>query len=191
MPTIHSERATLRALRPSDSGSLFSLLTTEAVGRFILPPPSSVERFGHFIDWTRRQEEAGRHLCFGIVPAGHDEAVGLIQVRRETPESTTAEWGFVLSERFWGTGLFEQSAALVMEFAFERVRVHRLEARCAAKNARGSKALLKVGAVPEGILRKAFLAGGEHLDQVLYAIVQHDWCTCRDRARAARLTLVH
>ena len=59
------------------------------------------------------------------------------------------------------------------------------------KNARGSKALLKVGAVPEGILRKAFIAGGEHLDQVLYAIVEHDWRACRDRARAAQLTLVH
>jgi 3-mercaptopyruvate sulfurtransferase SseA len=49
------------------------------------------------------------------------------------------------------------------------------------------RALLKVGAVPEGILRKAFARGDEYLDQVLYAIVEHDWHACRDRARAADL----
>ncbi len=175
MPTIHSERATLRALRPSDSGSLFSLLTTEAVGRFILPPPSSVERFGHFIDWTRRQEEAGRHLCFGIVPAGHDEAVGLIQVRRETPESTTAEWGFVLSERFWGTGLFVASSEVVLNFLFSTVGIHRLEARTIVGNGRAGGALQKLGAVQEGVLRHGFCRNGDYSDQILWSILADDW----------------
>jgi len=91
VPTIGAPHTTVRALQSSDAGSLFSLLTTEPVGQFILPPPNSVERFGHFIDWTHRQQDAGRHLCFGIVPAGHDAPVGLIQVRRESADSSTAE----------------------------------------------------------------------------------------------------
>ena len=78
-----------------------------------------------------------------------------------------------------------------MEFAFQHVGVHRLEARCAVRNGRGGKALMKVGAVPEGVLRKAFLCGNEYLDQMLYAIVDHDWRACRDRARSVRLSLVH
>jgi ribosomal-protein-serine acetyltransferase len=78
-----------------------------------------------------------------------------------------------------------------LEFVFEQVRVHRLEARCAVKNGRGGKALIKVGAVPEGILRKAFVRGDEHMDQVLYAIVNQDWQACRERARSVTLSLVH
>ena len=58
-----------------------------------------------------------------------------------------AEWGFAIGAPFWGTGIFERCAALVMEFAFEQVRVHRLEARCAVRNGRGGKALMNLAAV--------------------------------------------
>ena len=42
-------------------------------------------------------------------------------------------------------------------------------------NGRGNAALLKMGAVPEGVLRKSFQRDGEYLDQVLYAILREDW----------------
>lgn len=201
LPVLSAGEVVLREVRTGDAPALVSLLTTPEITRFISQPPQTADGFERFIAASQRLRSSGEGACFAVTLRDYDTAIGIFQVRQVSPSEDearqiggsmdTAEWGFALGYPFWGTGLFEQSAALVMEFAFERVRVHRLEARCAAKNARGSKALLKVGCVPEGILRKAFLAGGEHLDQVLYAIVQHDWCTCRDRARAARLTLVH
>ena len=56
-----ASRSSLRELRASDAASLFALLTTEEVSRFISPPPSTVEGFERFIAWTLRQR-AGRHL---------------------------------------------------------------------------------------------------------------------------------
>jgi ribosomal-protein-alanine N-acetyltransferase len=174
VPTMGTQATTLRALLPTDAETLFSLLTTEPVGQFILPPPHSVEDFGRFIDWTHRQQEAGRHLCFGIVPPGQDTAVGVIQVRREASDCSTAEWGFVLSERFWGTGLFMASAELVLQFLFDTVGIHRLEARTIVGNARASGALKKLGAVQEGLLRGGFGRNGEYFDQILWSILAED-----------------
>lgn len=201
LPVLSSGDVVLREVRTSDAPALVSLLTTPEITRFISPPPQTADGFERFIAASQRLRASGEGACFAVTLRDYNTAIGIFQVRQVTPSEDearqiggamdTAEWGFALGYPFWGTGVFEQSAAMVMEFAFERVKVHRLEARCAVKNARGSKALLKVGAVPEGILRKAFTAGGEHLDQVLYAIVEHDWRTCRDRARAAQLTLVH
>ena len=161
----------MRALLPSDAESLYSLLTSEPVGQFILPPPHSVEDFGRFIEWTRQQQESGRQLSFGIVPPGHDTAVGVIQVRREASDCSTAEWGFVLSERFWGTGLFMASAELVLTFLFDTAGIHRLEARTIVGNGRASGALQKLGAVREGLLRRGFCRNGEYFDQVLWSIL--------------------
>mgnify|MGYP006174429813 CR=1 FL=1 len=61
----------------------------------------------------------GRPVKRSVTIAGHETAVGLIQVRRDTQDCSTAEWGFVLGERFWGTGLFMASADLLLRFLFE------------------------------------------------------------------------
>ena len=49
-------------------------------------------------------------------------------------------------------------------------------------NGRGNGALVKLGAVHEGVLRKSFLRIGQYLDQVLYAIVEDDWRAAREAA---------
>src|SRR5207249_1114361 len=107
------------------------------------------------------------------------------------PGLVTAEWGFAIGSPFWGTGVFQESAELVLEFTFETMGVHRLEARAAVLNGRGNGALLKLGAVQEGILRKSFLRNGRHLDQVLYAIVEDDWRASRDAAAETTHARVH
>ena len=49
----------------------------------------------------------------------------------------------------------------------------------AVLNGRGIGALKKIGAVPEGILRKALLRNGEYLDQALWTILDEDWRAVR------------
>jgi RimJ/RimL family protein N-acetyltransferase len=175
LPVLQGKGITLRELRQSDAASLLTLLTTEEVTRFISPPPTTIDGFERFIAWTAREREAGRYLCFAVVPDGYDTAVGLFQVRQLDPMFGTAEWGFAIGSAFWGSGLFTTGAELVIDFAFEVVGVHRLEARAAVQNGRGNGALRKLGAVQEGILRKSFLRGGKYLDQSLWAILHEDW----------------
>jgi [ribosomal protein S5]-alanine N-acetyltransferase len=183
LPVLESETITLRELRASDAPSLLAMLSTEEVSRFISPPPTTVEGFERFIAWTQRERAAGNYICFGIVPHGMEHAIGLFQVRQLEPGFGTAEWGFCLGSEFWGTGIFVEGARQVVNFAFETVGVHRLEARAAVKNGRGNGALRKVGAVQEGILRKSFLRNGEYLDQVLWTILDCEWELPQPRPR--------
>jgi len=182
LPVLTGKRVTLRELRMSDAASLFAMLTTEEVARFISPPPSTVEGFERFIAWTLRQRAAGTYVCYAVTLHGFDTAIGIFQVREIEPGFNTAEWGFAIGSPFWGTGLFEEGAELVLDFVFDNVGVHRLEARAAVRNGRGNGALVKIGAVQEGVLRKSFLRNGEYLDQVLYAIVEDDWRASRETA---------
>ena len=174
LPVLHGKGFTLRELRVTDATTLFSLLTTEEVTRFISPPPTTVAGFERFIQWAQREREAGRYVCFAVVPTGYDTAVGLFQIRQLDPTFGTAEWGFALGSAFWGSGLFVSGAELMIDFAFQVIGVHRLEARAAVENGRGNGALRKIGAVQEGVLRKSFLRNGRFLDQSLWAILPED-----------------
>jgi len=175
LPTLRGGQVVLRELRASDAASLFALLTTEEVARFISPPPSTVEGFARFIAWTVRQRAAGTYACFAVTLTGFDTAIGIFQIRETEPGFGTAEWGFAVGSAFWGTGVFQDGAELVLDFAFETLGVHRLEARAAVLNGRGNGALQKIGAVQECLLRKSFVRNGQSLDQVLYAILDSDW----------------
>ena len=175
LPVLTGAQVVLRELRSTDAPSLFALLTTEEVSRFISPPPTTVDGFEKFIAWTHRQRRAGSYACFAVTLAGDDTAIGIFQLRELEPGFGTAEWGFAIGSPYWGTGVFQEGAELLVGFAFEQVGVHRLEARAAVRNGRGNGALRKIGAVQEGILRKSFLKNGEYLDQTLWTILDEDW----------------
>jgi ribosomal-protein-alanine N-acetyltransferase len=191
LPVLNGKQVTLRELRTSDAESLFALLTTQEVSRFISPPPSTVEGFERFISWTLRQRSAGTYACFAVTLKGFDTAIGIFQIRETEPGFGTAEWGFAIGSPFWGSGLFADGAELVLDFAFETLGVHRLEARAAVRNGRGNGALQKIGCVQEGVLRKSFLKNGEYLDQVLYAMVEDDWRGLRAPSRPMVQPNVH
>ena len=72
LPVLNGNGFTLRELRVPDARTLLSLLTTEEVTRFISPPPTTIGGFERFINWAQREREAGRYVCFAVVPAGHD-----------------------------------------------------------------------------------------------------------------------
>ena len=189
LPLLSGKRVALRELRMSDAPSLFAMLTTDEVARFISPPPSTVEGFKRFIAWTLRQRAEGTYACFAVTLQGFDIAIGIFQVRETRPGFETAEWGFAIGSPFWGTGVFEDSATLVLEFVFDEIGVHRLEARAAVLNGRGNGALTKLGAVQEGILRQSFRRNGRCLDQVLYAIVEDDWRASREAAEPLHIQI--
>jgi RimJ/RimL family protein N-acetyltransferase len=179
LPVLTGPQVVLRELRASDAAALFELLTTEEVSRFISPPPTTVGGFEKFIAWTLRQRRAGVHACFAVTLKGFDTAIGIFQVRDNGNDFETAEWGFALGSQFWGTGVFKEGAELTLEFVFETLGAHRLEARAAVLNGRGNGALMKMGAVRECLLRNSLLRHGASLDQVLYAILDSDWRATR------------
>lgn len=175
LPVLAGSGFTLRDLRLEDAPSLFALLTTEEVSRFISPPPTTVEGFERFITWAIRERAAGTYACFAVVPDGSNTAVGIFQLRALDAGFVTAEWGFAIGSDFWGSGIFAEGARLIVDFAVEVIGVHRLEARAAVANGRGNGALRKIGAVQEGLLRRSLARNGIHHDQVLWGIVADDW----------------
>lgn len=175
LPVIGAEQAILRELCRSDAPSLLTMLTTEEVTRFISPPPTTVAGFETFIECTHREREAGTQIVYGILPRGYEDAMGLIQVRQMSPGFLIAEWGFALGSPFWGTGVFMDSARLVLEFSFMHLGLHRLEACAAVQNGRGNGVLRKLGAAPEGTLRQSLPCHNAYLDQILWSILAEDW----------------
>ena len=91
LPVLVGGTVALREMRTSDAPSLYALLTTEEVTRFISPLPSSVEGFERFIQWAAGQRAVGSYVCFAVTLAESDTAIGIFQLRSTEPGFGTAE----------------------------------------------------------------------------------------------------
>jgi ribosomal-protein-alanine N-acetyltransferase len=175
LPTIRGEKVTLRELREDDAAALMAMLSSEEVAEFVSPLPRTVEGFKDFIAEVHAERRAGQSFCFGILPEGYEDAMGIFQVRQLESGFGSAEWGFALGSPFWGRGVFQEGARELIDFAFGVIGVHRLEARSIASNGRGNAALRKMGAMQEGVLRRSFVRNGRYFDQILWSILKDDW----------------
>ena len=160
------------------------MLGSPEVERYISLRLNSLDEVHDFIEWTNSARQAGRHICFGVVPSGWTQAVGVFQLWPLDPSFRTVEWEFALGHPFWSTGLFVESARLVADFAFETLGAARIEGRSATENGRGNAALRKLGAEPEVRLRRSSERGTNSVvgDRILWALLDDDW-------RRARRTL--
>ncbi len=191
LPVLMGQTVVLREVRASDAQSLFNTLTTEQVSRFLAEPPTTVEGFERFIRWSLRQRVRAACMCFAVTLQGFDTAIGVFQIRQLEPNFSVAEWGFALGAPFWGTGVFEEAGKLVLQFMFDMVGTMRMEARSDVLNARGNGALLKLGAVREGLLRKSLVRNGQRHNQALYSILDEDWRAACGRSKLALHTSIH
>ncbi|MFB3853194.1 MAG: GNAT family N-acetyltransferase [Vicinamibacterales bacterium] len=175
LPVLAGERVVLREVAGSDASALASMVGAGQLPAFMSSFPATREGFARYIDLLIGERGHGRAACFAVVPAGCSQAVGLIEIRPRREAGRPAEWIFAISPQFWGLGIFQEAAQMVVDFAFTAMGVNRLEARVAVKNGRGNGALSKLGASQEAVLRNSLVCGGERLDEVLWTIVNGDW----------------
>jgi [ribosomal protein S5]-alanine N-acetyltransferase len=176
LPRLSGSFVDVREVVPDDASALFELLSDPAVTQHLSGPPGSIDAFVGFIRWAIDQRSAAQSVTFGIVPSGLHAAVGIVQVRALEPSWFAAEWGFAIGAAFWGTGVFNEAADLVAGFAFNHLRVDRLEARAAVANARANGALQKMGAAAEVALTRSFRrSSGAYDEQLLWALRAEDW----------------
>jgi [ribosomal protein S5]-alanine N-acetyltransferase len=181
---LSGQAVTLRTLRAGDAPPLLTALSRSEVLRYVAPAPPSIAGFRQFIRWAAAERRRGTHLCLGVIPSGHRLPVGVIQIWPIEADFSTAEWGIVVTESQWGTGVAAAAASLLFDFAFTILRVNRLEARVADANARANGLLRKLGARPEGTLRQGFWRDGAALDQVMWSTLAHEWPAIATRTRS-------
>jgi RimJ/RimL family protein N-acetyltransferase len=180
LPELHDAAVLLREVRSTDAPSLLAHLNQPDVLRYVAPCPTTLEGFQQFIRWARAERRRGMLACYGLVPSGEQRAVGVLQVWPIERNFSTAEWGFCIGEAYWGGGLFERAAGLLLDALFADLHVQRLEARSVDVNVRGNRILEKLGHVREGVLRSGYRCGAITRDYVMWSLLAAEWQARRE-----------
>jgi ribosomal-protein-alanine N-acetyltransferase len=131
------------------------------------------------------QREARDDLgyAFLMFEADSDRLVGgltLSNVRRGVTQS--AMLGYWLGVRFVGQGHMTAAVRAVLPYAFEQLRLHRVEAAVQPTNGRSVGVLRRAGFAEEGLARRYLKINGVWQDHLLFAILAEDWMAGEVRA---------
>ncbi|WP_298513592.1 GNAT family protein [uncultured Kordia sp.] len=76
---------------------------------------------------------------------------------------------------FQGTGLNKNSKFLMLQFAFEHMKVQRVEFRADNKNKRSIAAMKSIGCTEEGVLRSNCASPDGRRDSIVLSILRYEW----------------
>jgi len=126
---------------------------------------------------ARYAEDWRTDQAYNLFIFTHDETliggVGLSSLRRGVSE--TANLGYWIGEPFAQQGYMTAALPLVLAFAFDRLRLHRVEAACLPNNTPSSSLLLRAGFQQEGYARQYLCIEGRWQDHLLFAMLREDW----------------
>lgn len=92
------------------------------------------------------------------------------------PQHKTVQLGYTwYGKEFQGTGLNKNCKLLMLEFAFEKLDLERVEFRADAKNAQSIAAMKSIGCIVEGILRNNCGGPTRRRDSIVLSILKNEW----------------
>jgi len=123
------------------------------------------------LEW--HSDQGYTFLLFRLEDRALVGGISLTNVRRGVAESCSI--GYWIGQRFARQGFMTEGLELSLRFAFERLRLHRVEAACLPHNAPSRGLLLKTGFREEGYAREYLCIDGKWQDHVLFGLLASEW----------------
>jgi RimJ/RimL family protein N-acetyltransferase len=174
LPVLGGDGLVLRPLTRTDVDAVFELFGDPAVVRHMsIALLGSTDDARAFIDDVRRHFVAGSLYQWGIEIDG--ELAGTCTLAGISREHGRAEVGFAVLRRLRGRRILSRALPRLVEFAFERLQLNRLESDVDPENGPSLRALERLGFRREGRLRERYRYDDEARDAVLLGLLRREW----------------
>ncbi len=127
--------------------------------------------------WISEALNAPDQQPFAIVEMHKDRVVGSTRYLNIRAEHRSLEIGWTwLGQEWQRTGVNTEAKLLLLTHAIERLGCVRVEFKADSRNLRSQRALERIGATREGVLRNHMIVQGNYVrDSVYFSIIDKDW----------------
>jgi RimJ/RimL family protein N-acetyltransferase len=174
-PILTTERLILRELSAADAADVFVFWGDPEVQKYNAPVARDVEDAAAFIADERAKYAAKQEVMWGITMRESTTVIGGVDLHDWKRYHHRAEIGYSLARAWWGQGIASEAVRAVIDFGFDRMQLHRIEAGTIADNVHSIRMLERIGFKREGTRRDRSLEDdGLYHDGALYGLLQWD-----------------
>ena len=174
---LKTQRLNLRPISEKDIENIHKLHSLPETDRFnTLGIPKDLNETKIVVEkWISENNlENNKSYTFAIELIEGKEFIGLIGINLGKEKYKNAEVWFKFDCAFWNKGFATESLNKILDFGFETLQLHRIEAGCAIENIGSISVLEKVGMFREAYTRKLLPLKSGWSDNYGYAILSTD-----------------
>lgn len=173
---LRTERLLLRPLCGSDAQALFAIFSDPKVTRYTSGGAwQSPDQADKLIARYSKSLAGNEALGLGIVNLHTNAVIGTCSFFHLDQQCRRAEIGYILSSADWGKGYMHEALTALINFGFDELNLHRIEADIDPRNAGSVSSVERLGFVKEGHLRERWIVDGEISDSSIYGLLCRDW----------------
>ncbi|MGY4794832.1 GNAT family N-acetyltransferase [Lysinibacillus fusiformis] len=174
--TINQDLA-LRMITPEDAEKVFAL--TDASREYL-------KEWLPWLDFTRELADTKAYIegcikghkansSLSLVILFNNEIVGIAGFNTINPSNKIGTIGYWLSEGAQGHGIMTKTVKALLQYAFETLKLHKVEIRVAEANHKSRAIPERLGFMQEGTIRAAEWLYDHYVDHVIYGLLVNEW----------------
>jgi RimJ/RimL family protein N-acetyltransferase len=173
---MQNKIVTLQPLLKTHFGILNGL-AEDGIFQFFTDNLALDESLKSWIDKALSEQQAGTRLPFVILENATQQIAGSTSYGNISSKDQRLEIGWTwLGKKFQGTAINKNAKYLLLENAFEKIKCKRVEFKTDVLNKQSRRALQKIGAREEGVLRKhTKMHDNRWRDTIYYSILDEEW----------------
>ena len=180
---LENRRARLEPLQPQHYQKLLHIALEKELWLFTSNFVDNEADFKRYFENALTERKAGLGYAFAVYDKQTGQYAGCTRFGSISFMHKRVEIGWTwYHPNFHGTGLNKACKLLLLNYGFETLHLNRIELKTSLLNLKSQAAILKIGAVKEGIFRNHLITErGIVRDTVYYSIIKEEWQTTKEK----------
>jgi len=176
-PVLETERLRLRRILPGDIDTWLAIFTHPDVRRYLVDVEENTQfdTVREIVDWADEIFEHKSGIRWAITLKSDDTMIGSCGFHIYDAHNQKLEIGYELSKDYWRKGIMTEACKAVLNFCFDELKVHRIEADVTVGNEASAGLLKSLGFTQEGTWRDRVFAGGKFYSLWQFGILKNEY----------------
>ena len=171
---FETERLILRKITNEDAKDLYENIYNnfEYYKYYYNFPVKDFEEYSKLVEKYDTWYKNGNHFRWGIVLKENNKMIGLIQLHSKDNVNKNCKLAYILGYNYNGHGYMKEAAEKILDFAFDKLDFHRIEAEVVTVNNSSIKLAKSINMEEEKIRCESYLVNEKYYDQKVFVKIK-------------------